>query len=206
MGKDRSSKGAQQTQMDQNTAQSAGGSLQKDSSGPTEKGAELTGAQILADIEASGQAVQTQIAAIAVDVNPLRADLRVVTERLVATEQQVACMQSDIDTLKASVATLEVKTRKLEDRGIEWEALKVVIRGESLSKSYGIKNKLDRELTQQEDALAALQRQVDNGDASESDCLVVRGKIEDLWGRLDNYVRRDYKQRLYHEGDRSGVC
>ncbi|KAJ1123262.1 hypothetical protein NDU88_001735 [Pleurodeles waltl] len=57
--------------------------------------------------------------------------------------------------------------------GLEWEALKVVFRGESLSKSYGIKKRLDRELTQQEDALAALQHQVDNGDTLESDCLVV---------------------------------
>ncbi|KAJ1083889.1 hypothetical protein NDU88_004044 [Pleurodeles waltl] len=53
--------------------------------------------------------------------------------------------------------------------GIEWEALKVVIRGESLGKSYGIRKKLDRELTQQEDILAALQCQVDSEDASEAD-------------------------------------
>ncbi|KAJ1118727.1 hypothetical protein NDU88_006914 [Pleurodeles waltl] len=88
-------------------------------------------------------------------------------------------------------------------RGIEWEALKVVIRGDSLSKSYGIRKPLDQELTQQEDTLAAIQRQVDNGDASESDCLVVCGRIEDLWGRLDNYVCWDYRQRLFWEGDHS---
>ncbi|KAJ1125386.1 hypothetical protein NDU88_003818 [Pleurodeles waltl] len=82
--------------MDQYTAQNAGWSLQKDSSGPPEKGAEPTGAQILAAIEASGQAVQTQIAAISVDANLLRADLRVVAEHSVATEQQVTCMKSDI--------------------------------------------------------------------------------------------------------------
>ncbi|KAJ1185445.1 hypothetical protein NDU88_002237 [Pleurodeles waltl] len=78
-------------------------------------------------------------------------------------------------------------------RGIEWDALKVVIRGESFSKMYGIRKCLDQELTQQEDVLAALQRQVDNGDASESDCLEMCGRIVDLWERLDNYVR-------------SGVC
>ncbi|KAJ1093103.1 hypothetical protein NDU88_006212 [Pleurodeles waltl] len=55
--------------------------------------------------------------------------------------------------------------------GIEWEALKVIIREESLSKTYGIRKRLDQELTQQEDVLAALQRQVDNGDELESDCL-----------------------------------
>ncbi|KAJ1207949.1 hypothetical protein NDU88_003339 [Pleurodeles waltl] len=76
----------------------------------------------------------------------------------------------------------------------------------NLSKSYGIRHKLDRELTQQEDALSALQHQVDNSDASESDCLAVRGRIEDLWGRLDNYVRWDFRQWLYREGDRSGIC
>ncbi|KAJ1193947.1 hypothetical protein NDU88_003242 [Pleurodeles waltl] len=91
-------------------------------------------------------------------------------------------------------------------RGIEWEALKIVIRGESLSKTYGIRKRLDRELTQQEDVLTALERQVHNGDASESDCLEVRGRIVDLWDRLDNYVHRNYRQRLFREGDRSGVC
>ncbi|KAJ1185904.1 hypothetical protein NDU88_002690 [Pleurodeles waltl] len=89
-------------------------------------------------------------------------------------------------------------------RGIAWEALKEVIRGESLSKTYGIRKRLDQELTRQEYVLAALQCQVDNGDALKSDCLEVRGRIVDLWDRLDNYVRRNYRQRLFREGDRSG--
>ncbi|KAJ1139379.1 hypothetical protein NDU88_005752 [Pleurodeles waltl] len=68
-------------------------------------------------------------------------------------------------------------------RSIEWEELKVVIRGESLSKTYGNRKCLDRKLTQQEDLLAALQRRVDNGDASKSDCLEPedsKDKDEDL--------------------------
>ncbi|KAJ1173119.1 hypothetical protein NDU88_004960 [Pleurodeles waltl] len=92
MSKDRSNKGTQQTRMDQYTAHAAGESLQKDSPGPTDNGGEPTGAQILAAIEASGQAVQMQIAAMAVDVNLLRPEMRVVAERLVATEQQVTCI------------------------------------------------------------------------------------------------------------------
>ncbi|KAJ1091295.1 hypothetical protein NDU88_004422 [Pleurodeles waltl] len=91
-------------------------------------------------------------------------------------------------------------------RGIELEALKVVIRGESLSEPYGIRKRLYQELTQQEDALAAIQCQVDDGNASELDCLRVRGRREDLWGRMDNYVRRDHRQQLFREGDHSGVC
>ncbi|KAJ1199756.1 hypothetical protein NDU88_003589 [Pleurodeles waltl] len=86
-------------------------------------------------------------------------------------------------------------------RGSEWKALKVVIIGESLSKTYGIRHRLDRELTSQE---ANLQGQVDNGDASEADCLEVRGRNVDLWDRLENYVSRNYRQRLFREGDRSG--
>ncbi|KAJ1109125.1 hypothetical protein NDU88_006490 [Pleurodeles waltl] len=78
MGKDRANKGTQQTRMDQYTAQSSGASLQKDPPGSLEKGAEPAGAQILAAIESSRHAMQTQIAAIAVDFNLLRADLRVV--------------------------------------------------------------------------------------------------------------------------------
>ncbi|KAJ1099059.1 hypothetical protein NDU88_004163 [Pleurodeles waltl] len=49
-------------------------------------------------------------------------------------------------------------------RGLEWEALKVVIRGESLSKTYGTRQRLDQELTRQGEVLATLQRQADNGD------------------------------------------
>ncbi|KAJ1217514.1 hypothetical protein NDU88_005108 [Pleurodeles waltl] len=100
--------------MDRYTVQNAGVSLPKDPPGPPERGAEPTGAQILAAIESSSRMTQTQIVAIAVDVNLLRADLRVVAERSLATEQKVTCMQSDVVTLKASVAILEAQTRKLE--------------------------------------------------------------------------------------------
>ncbi|KAJ1098233.1 hypothetical protein NDU88_003349 [Pleurodeles waltl] len=67
--------------MDQYTAQNAGASLQKDPLGPLKKGAEPNGAQILAAIESSSRATQTEIASIAVDVNLLRADLRVLGMR-----------------------------------------------------------------------------------------------------------------------------
>ncbi|KAJ1197298.1 hypothetical protein NDU88_001160 [Pleurodeles waltl] len=50
---------------------------QKTPPGPLERGVESTGAQILAAIESSSRVMQTQIAAIAVDANLLRADLRV---------------------------------------------------------------------------------------------------------------------------------
>ncbi|KAJ1082847.1 hypothetical protein NDU88_003012 [Pleurodeles waltl] len=45
---------------------------------------------------------------------------------------------------------------------IKLETLKIVIRGESLNKTYGIRKHLDQELTRQEDVLTALQRQIDN--------------------------------------------
>ncbi|KAJ1173910.1 hypothetical protein NDU88_005734 [Pleurodeles waltl] len=89
-------------------------------------------------------------------------------------------------------------------RGLEWEALKVVIRSESLAKTYGIRKKLDRELAQQEDTLNALQRQNDNGGALENKSCVVHGRIGALWSRLDSYVRKDFHQRLHREGDRYG--
>ncbi|KAJ1191666.1 hypothetical protein NDU88_000982 [Pleurodeles waltl] len=114
MGKDRTNKETQPTQMGQYTAQNSGASLQKDH--PLEKGAEPIGAQILAAIVSSRHAMQTQIVAIAVNVNLLRADLNVVAERLVATEKEVTCLQSDMDMLKALVAILEAKTHKLEAR------------------------------------------------------------------------------------------
>ncbi|KAJ1170711.1 hypothetical protein NDU88_002584 [Pleurodeles waltl] len=67
MGKDKARKGTQQTRMDQYTAQTMSGPLPQESSCPLNKGSEPTGTQILAAIEASGQAVKSQIAAIAVD-------------------------------------------------------------------------------------------------------------------------------------------
>ncbi|KAJ1154854.1 hypothetical protein NDU88_007597 [Pleurodeles waltl] len=109
MGKDKAGKGTQQTRMDQYTAQTLGGTLPQEPPGPLNKASEPTDVQIMAAIEASGQAVKSQIAAMAVDVNLLRADLRVVAERSVATEQQVTSMQTDIETLKTSVAALEFK-------------------------------------------------------------------------------------------------
>ncbi|KAJ1195164.1 hypothetical protein NDU88_004445 [Pleurodeles waltl] len=69
-----------------------------------------------AAIEASGQAVETQIATIAIDVNLLRTDLRSVAEKSVATEKRVRTMRTELDHLKDTVATLEAKTRNLEMR------------------------------------------------------------------------------------------
>ncbi|KAJ1213120.1 hypothetical protein NDU88_000759 [Pleurodeles waltl] len=249
MGKDKAEKGTQQTRMDQYTAHTMGGTLPQEPPCPVNKGSKPTGTQILATIEASGQAVKSQIAAMAVDVNLLRADLRVVAECSVATEQQVTSMQTDIDTLKTSVAALErgespvvaytsylrgvllgfgysvcvvwvarflsdhaplllecgthtprpaiplwrMRQKLLGDleyrsdiqealtgyfggnwttaqsRGIEREALKVIIRGKSLTKTYSTGKKLDQELAQQEDALSFLQHQIDNGDALEAE-------------------------------------
>ncbi|KAJ1178228.1 hypothetical protein NDU88_003475 [Pleurodeles waltl] len=59
-------------------------------------------------------------------------------------------------------------------------------------------------LAQQEDTLGALQHQIDNGSALEVESQVVRARIGALWGRLDSYVRNDFRQQLHHEGDRSG--
>ncbi|KAJ1154853.1 hypothetical protein NDU88_007596 [Pleurodeles waltl] len=91
-----------------------------------------------------------------------------------------------------------------QSRCIEWEALKVIIRAESLTKTYGIRKKPDQELAQQEDALVVLQCQIDNGDALEAKSQVVRDRIVALWSRLDRYVRKDFRHRLHCEGDRAG--
>ncbi|KAJ1174746.1 hypothetical protein NDU88_000039 [Pleurodeles waltl] len=236
----------------------------KRSPGPLEKRAEPTRVQILAAIESSTRAMQTQIAAKAVDVNLLRDDLRMcgekctppvkyfrVTRRLdrfllpndgsldvrrfvyqvrFSSGHAPLLLECETHIPKPAIPLWRLRPDLLGDpeykqdlqgvlngyfsenwgtamiRGIEWEALKVVIRGKSLSKTYGIRKHLDRELTQQEDVLAALQRQVDNGNASESDCLEVGGRIVDLWDGLDKYVRRNYRLRLLQQGDPSGVC
>ncbi|KAJ1117750.1 hypothetical protein NDU88_005947 [Pleurodeles waltl] len=78
--------------------------------------------------------------------------------------------------------------------GLEWETLKVVLRGEGLAKTYCLRKKLDRELAQQEDALNALQHQIDNGGVLENESRAVRGRIGALWSRLDSYVRKDFRQ------------
>ncbi|KAJ1153058.1 hypothetical protein NDU88_005825 [Pleurodeles waltl] len=64
--------------------------------------------------------------------------------------------------------------------------------------------KLEREITQQEDVLTSLQSRVTSGDVSEADCRLTHAKIGAMWNRLDSYIRKDYRQRLYREGDCSG--
>ncbi|KAJ1192344.1 hypothetical protein NDU88_001655 [Pleurodeles waltl] len=86
-------------------------------------------------------------------------------------------------------------------RSIEWEALKVVIRGKSLGKFYGIRKKLEQEFAQQEGVLSALQSRVASGDVSEAHCREAHKRIGATWNRLDSYVCRDFRQRLYCEGD-----
>ncbi|KAJ1112214.1 hypothetical protein NDU88_000482 [Pleurodeles waltl] len=180
--------GAQQTKMDQLTAPDTGGDPQPKLGGLS-GACEPSGAQIMAVIETSGQAVQAQIAAIAVDVNPLKTDLRAVAESSVATEHH-------LDVLKATVATLKAKARMLEARTrvVEWEALKVVIRGKSIGKTYGIRKKLEQELMQQEDALSLLQSQEQDGATGKAGLLEACGQIEVKWNRLDSYVRKEYRQ------------
>ncbi|KAJ1173880.1 hypothetical protein NDU88_005705 [Pleurodeles waltl] len=90
--------------------------------------------------------------------------------------------------------------------GIEWEALKVVTRCKSIGISYGIRKKKEWELTQQEDMLTALRSRVASVDASETDCRETHTKIGAIWNRLDSYKSKDYRQRLYCSGDRSGAC
>ncbi|KAJ1109295.1 hypothetical protein NDU88_006657 [Pleurodeles waltl] len=88
--------------------------------------------------------------------------------------------------------------------GIEWEALKVVIRGDSFGKSYGIRKKLERELMQQEDLLATLQSHVGSREVEEAGHREAHRRIEAIWNRQDSYVCKDFRQWLYREGDRSG--
>ncbi|KAJ1151162.1 hypothetical protein NDU88_003949 [Pleurodeles waltl] len=89
----------------------------------------------------------------------------------------------------------------IRTRGIKSEDLNVVRRGENLGKSYGIRKKLERELMQQAGVLAALQCQVASSDVSEADCCEAHTRIEAIRNRLDSYVHRDFRQRLYREGD-----
>ncbi|KAJ1213800.1 hypothetical protein NDU88_001431 [Pleurodeles waltl] len=63
---------------------------------------------------------------------------------------------------------------------------------------------MEQELTQQEDALTALQSRMSSGDVSEADCHRTHAKIGVIWNRLDSYIRKDYRQWLYCEGDLLG--
>ncbi|KAJ1174057.1 hypothetical protein NDU88_005881 [Pleurodeles waltl] len=101
------------------------------------------------------------------------------------------------DILEALTGYFSGNWTKAHSRGIEWETLKVVIRGKNLTKTYGIRKKLYQELAQQEDTLNAMQHQTDNGDALEAETQVVHGCIGALWSRLDSYVHKDFRQRLH---------
>ncbi|KAJ1157953.1 hypothetical protein NDU88_010649 [Pleurodeles waltl] len=213
--------------MDQFTAQHPGGRSPCNIGGLPGEVSKPSGAQILAAIEASGQAVETQIAALAIDVNLLRMDLRAVTEKSMATEKKLGTIRTELDDLNDTVATSEAnrdesggcgrtvlkqaayQVRFLSDhaplvlecdtnasrpaiplwrlrpetlgpeyrvdvlaalqgyigencntartRGMECEAIKIVVRGVSIGKVYGIRRKLEEKFTQQEGALGVLQ-------------------------------------------------
>ncbi|KAJ1110555.1 hypothetical protein NDU88_007905 [Pleurodeles waltl] len=115
MGKERGTNGAQQTKIDQFTVAAGRRSVTALIGGLPGDVIEPSGAQILAARGASGQSVQTQIAAIVVDVNLLRTDLCAVAERSVATEKQVSTIRTELDDLKDTVATLEGQGAKVGD-------------------------------------------------------------------------------------------
>ncbi|KAJ1117024.1 hypothetical protein NDU88_005225, partial [Pleurodeles waltl] len=82
-------------------------------------------------------------------------------------------------------------------------ALKVVLQGFSLGKTYGIRRKVERELTLQNDTLAQLQSRGGDCDAGDAGLLEALRLVEATRNRLDCYVRKDYRQRLHREGERS---
>ncbi|KAJ1082260.1 hypothetical protein NDU88_002428 [Pleurodeles waltl] len=89
-------------------------------------------------------------------------------------------------------------------RDIEWEALKVAIQGQSLGKSYGIRKKLEQELTKQEGILTTLQSREGKSNVDEASHQKAHRRIGVIWNRLDSYVSKDYRQQLHPEGDRWG--
>ncbi|KAJ1173875.1 hypothetical protein NDU88_005700 [Pleurodeles waltl] len=122
MGKERTASVTQKTKMDQFKTRNMGGGSQREPRWPTGEGCKPSWAQILAVIEASGQTVQAQIAAIAVDVNLLRVVLQVVAERSVATKQQRGRVTSrdpprgrghrDDQEVRVALATTQRKSRR----------------------------------------------------------------------------------------------
>ncbi|KAJ1123445.1 hypothetical protein NDU88_001914 [Pleurodeles waltl] len=74
--------------------------------------AELSGAQVLAAIATTGQAVQMKFDAIALDVNPW-ADLCKVAERSTETENQGKELGDKMARLGATVTALEARSKAL---------------------------------------------------------------------------------------------
>ncbi|KAJ1083872.1 hypothetical protein NDU88_004027 [Pleurodeles waltl] len=89
-------------------------------------------------------------------------------------------------------------------RATEWDALKVVLRGTCMGLLCGVQRKLRRKLDREVAYLASLQ----TGDSLIAEVhpgeLQLRRLIEDIWDRLDKYTLKQYRQRLYTEGDKSG--
>ncbi|KAJ1152866.1 hypothetical protein NDU88_005640 [Pleurodeles waltl] len=183
--------------MDQFTAQHDGRGSQRESVALPWDVCKPSRAQILAAIEASGQA---QITAMSVDVNLLRMDLRAVAQR----PETIRDTKYKVDVLSALNGYIRENWNMAQMPGVEWEALKVVMRGVSLGKAYGIRKKLEQELMHQEEALTMLQNQGGEGANDEVGLLEVHRWIEIIRKRLDSYVRKDYRQQLHREGDRPG--
>ncbi|KAJ1117669.1 hypothetical protein NDU88_005866 [Pleurodeles waltl] len=112
-----------------------------------------------------------------------------------------------LDVLAALQGYIRENWITARTRGMEWKALKVVVRGVSTVKVYGVRRKLEEELTQQEGALELLQSREGDGAVDAPGLLEVHKRIEVVWNRLDNLVHRDYRdyrQRLHREGDQLG--
>ncbi|KAJ1137522.1 hypothetical protein NDU88_003920 [Pleurodeles waltl] len=109
-----------------------------------------------------------------------------------------------IDVLAALQGYIRENLNMAQTRRIEREALKVVVKGVSIGKVYGIRRRLEGELEQQEGALPLLQSQEGDGAVDEAGLLEVHKRIEVEWNKLDNLVQKDYRHWLHREGDCSG--
>ncbi|KAJ1144879.1 hypothetical protein NDU88_011173, partial [Pleurodeles waltl] len=66
----------------------------------------------------------------------------------------------DLDMSESLLGYFDTNWNTACMRGAEWGALKVVVRGASLSKTYGIRKKLEEELGMAEGQLSAMQSKV----------------------------------------------
>ena len=87
----------------------------------------------------------------------------------------------------------------------EWNALKVVMRGECISKISGSRVSLEAELKSSEEDLARLQREDRTHGFNDTELLEMHRRVSEIWAGLDKLVRTEYRQCLHREGDRSGT-
>ncbi|KAJ1113088.1 hypothetical protein NDU88_001345 [Pleurodeles waltl] len=92
----------------------------------------------------------------------------------------------------------------IEERTLEWDAMKIVVRGICISVSKGIRHDMEKELTLQESKLADFEISLLTGSMEKLELNTQRQKVGELWDRLDKHNPSVGWGQWNQKGNKSG--